>query len=99
MRSMQRHQLTWVATCLTLPLVALPGCSSDAVCPACDDPERGGMVENVELDELSGLAASVRHADVLYGLNDSGDSSRIFALSRTGANLATFDLENTHNNN
>lgn len=79
----------------SLALVA-PGCADD-VCPACGDPERRGTVENVELDELSGLAASIRHADVLYGHNDSSDSSRIFALSTTGTHLATYELENAGN--
>jgi hypothetical protein len=99
MRSMQRHLPQWITTSLASlqALTAVPGCSSDAVCPACDDPERGGVVENIELDELSGLAASTRHADVLYGLNDSGDSSRIFALTPTGTHLATFELENARN--
>ena len=99
MRSMQRHLPRWIATTLApwLALVAAPGCSDEAVCPSCDTPKRGGVVENIELDELSGLAASTRHEDVLYGLNDSGDSSRIFALTSTGTHLATFDLENARN--
>lgn len=78
-------------------LAAGPGCADDVVCPACDPPERRGMVENAELDELSGLAASLRHADVLYAHNDSGDSSRIFALSSAGAHLATYELEDARN--
>jgi hypothetical protein len=88
----------WLAAVATpLLLLALaPGCASD-VCPACADPEHRGMVESPALNELSGLAASNRHADVFYGHNDSGDSSRIFALSSTGAHLATFDLQDARN--
>lgn len=98
MRSMQRLPER-IATSLAslLAVVTVAGCSDDAVCPSCGAPERGGAVENIELDELSGLAASLHHADVLYGLNDSGDSARIFAFSTTGAHLATFELEDARN--
>jgi hypothetical protein len=99
MRTMRRQRLLWIATSVAplLALVTAPGCADPATCPACSTPERRGVVENAELLELSGLAASVRHTDVLYGHNDSGDSSRIFALSSTGAHLATFELENASN--
>jgi hypothetical protein len=44
------------------------------------------------LNELSGLAASHLHDDVLYTHNDSGDSARFFAMSYTGENLGEFAL-------
>lgn len=98
-----RRRASWTTTghtlsmaLATIGLTAAHGCADD-VCLACGDPERRGIVENVELDELSGLAASILHADVLYGHNDSSDSSRIFALSTTGAHLATYELENARN--
>jgi hypothetical protein len=70
------------------------GCNSDDVapCPACPEPESPGTVETPALDELSGIAASGRHDDVLYAHNDSGDAARIFALSATGAHLASYTL-------
>lgn len=97
MESMRRRP-PWIAACSVLALaLTAAGCADDVVCPACGDPESRGTVENAELAELSGLAASIRHADVLYGHNDSSDSSRIFALSTTGAHLATFELEDARN--
>lgn len=94
-----RRRTPWIAACsvLAFALTAASGCADDVVCPACGDPESRGTVENAELAELSGLAASLRHADVLYGHNDSSDSSRIFALSTTGAHLATFELQDARN--
>jgi hypothetical protein len=95
---MTKSHCTWISASVVtlLALAATPGCTP-AACPACDDPSRAGTLENLELDELSGLAASSQHADVLYGHNDSGDSSRVFALATDGTHLATFDLEDSRN--
>jgi hypothetical protein len=42
--------------------------------------------------ESSGLAASRRHAGVLWTHNDSGDAARLFAIGRDGRVLATLRL-------
>ena len=42
--------------------------------------------------EASGLVASRDHADVFWIHNDSGDSARIFAASRAGADLGTWTV-------
>jgi hypothetical protein len=42
--------------------------------------------------ESSGLAASRRHAGVLWTHNDSGDAARLFAVGRDGRVLATLRL-------
>ncbi|MGE0790453.1 MAG: hypothetical protein AB7S26_32550 [Sandaracinaceae bacterium] len=39
-----------------------------------------GQIDDPMLTELSGLAASRRHADRYYAHNDSGDSARVFVL-------------------
>lgn len=77
-------------------LAVAPGCADDP-CPVCDPPERRGTVESPEIFELSGITASGRHADVFYGHNDSGDTSRIFAFSTAGAHLAMFVLQDAQN--
>ncbi len=47
------------------------------------------------LNELSGLAVGRLHTDVIYAHNDSGDSARFFALSKTDAHLlAEFKVGN-----
>ncbi len=52
--------------------------------------ERGRVVARLEraaIDESSGLAASRRHADVLWTHNDSGDRPRLFAVDRRGRHV------------
>lgn len=51
-----------------------------------------GTLEDVAINELSGLGASRKNPGVLYGNNDSGDSARFFAISSTGARLGRFSL-------
>ena len=45
------------------------------------------------IDESSGVSASSRRSDVFFTHNDSGDSARFFAVDRTGATLAVYDVE------
>lgn len=54
-------------------------------------PEPVGKVP-LELAELSGLAASARHADLLWAHNDSGNPFQLFALSKDGKLKATYSL-------
>lgn len=79
-----------------LGVLMLEGCAADS-CLVCDPPEHSGNVENVDLFELSGIAASFKFADVIYTHNDSGDSSRFFALTSAGMNLATYIVDNAMN--
>jgi len=61
-------------------------------CPSYSAAARAGLVTNPDIVEASGLAASRRNANVLWLHNDKGDTSRVFAISTTGASLATFVL-------
>lgn len=72
------------------------GCSRGA-CPPCGEPSVQGNLGNPELIELSGVAVSGVFADVFYAHNDSGDSSRLFAFDRSGADLGTLDINNAQN--
>jgi hypothetical protein len=47
-------------------------------------------LQDPEVNESSGLAASSRSDDYFFTHNDSGDSARIFAINRKGETLATF---------
>jgi hypothetical protein len=78
--------------------VALGACDDDhGSCPACETPAQMGALENADIAEASGVAASAVHPDVYYTHNDAGDSSRFFALSGTGAHLATFKVKKAKN--
>ncbi|KAL4227240.1 hypothetical protein ACF0H5_012685 [Mactra antiquata] len=52
-----------------------------------------GKIDNAELNEVSGCAASRMFKDVLYMHNDHGDRPRIFAVNATNAMvIATFEI-------
>ncbi|WP_114409737.1 hypothetical protein [Solimonas fluminis] len=50
-------------------------------------------VSDVELPELSGLAASRRWPGIYWGHNDSGDGPRLFAFNRRGEVIARVEVE------
>ncbi len=81
---------------VTLALaVMLAACSRPP--PAQDESIRGAQLAGVMLDpqlgEISGLAASRRHADVLWMHDDGGNPERLFAVGTDGSRLATFRIE------
>lgn len=72
-------------------LALASGCSSEAR----DEPgsRLSGMLIDPQLSEISGLAASRRHRNVLWLHDDGGNPARLFAVSTGGARRATFRLE------
>jgi len=63
-----------------------------------NDPELNpGTVSNIEINEASGIAISRINEDVLWVINDSGNSS-IFAMNSNGNHLATFNIQDVMNN-
>lgn len=66
---------------------AAPGCACTYGAPIA-----AGPVTTAGATELSGLAASRRLADTLWTHNDSGDTARLFAITRTGASLGVGTL-------
>ena len=52
-----------------------------------------GDIENRELSESSGLAASVLHDDVLWSINDSGGEASLYAMTYNGRHLATVSID------
>lgn len=49
-------------------------------------------IENRDIGESSGLAASWRHEGILWTHNDSGDSPRLFALDEKGQHVAEIEI-------
>lgn len=80
-------------------LATAPACgaTTDDTCPTCSAPSSRGRLINADLIETSGVAASQRHADLLYAHNDSGDKARFFAFSPDGADLGVFKVEDADN--
>ena len=56
-----------------------------------------GLITSGDLDEISGLAASRTHDDVLWAIEDSGNPARLYALSRRGRILARYRVEGAKN--
>jgi hypothetical protein len=68
---------------------------------ACTSPppfaQLSGLILDARLAEISGMAASHRHDDVLWVANDGGNDARLYAISRRGAKLATFRVAGAEN--
>ena len=56
-------------------------------------PRRIATLEDVRIDESSGLAVGHARPDVFWTHNDSGDAARLYAFDRKGRRLATCTLE------
>ena len=64
-------------------------------CPRYRAATTTGAVADTRLNELSGLAMSVRNPGVMWTHNDSGDSARIFGIEIDGGVRNTVTLEST----
>ena len=67
-------------------------------CPRYNAAVRAGLVTNREIVETSGLAASRRNPNLLWLHNDKGDTNRVFAISSSGATIATYLLDGAEAN-
>lgn len=59
--------------------------------------ELAGWINDPELAEISGMAASRRHPGVLWVHNDSDDAPALYAVSERGERLARLDVEGVRN--
>lgn len=55
-----------------------------------NQPVTPGRLEDKQMDEISGIAASAINPDIFYVHNDSGDTSRFFAINNEGKLKATY---------
>jgi hypothetical protein len=87
-----RNLVRWTVVALAMTLVA---CAREPEPPRA--PEHGtrlaGVLLDPQMDEISGLAASRRHRDVLWMHDDGGNPERLFAVSTNGTRLATLRVE------
>jgi len=91
---------------IQLLLVLICGCSgAESDAPAIDAPAAGmpaklsipGKLQDKNISEASGLAASQRRPDVLWTHNDSGAKARIYAIDLTGKSLGRIKLKDANN--
>jgi len=77
---------------MLMGVIALGGCRREEPVPQ-RDVELAGMLFDPQMGEVSGLAASRRHRDVLWMHDDGGNPERLFAVDTDGDRIATFRLE------
>lgn len=65
--------------------------------PALPFSRLAGLITSAELNEISGLAASHVHEDVLWAINDGGNPARLHAINRRGRVMARFDVDGARN--
>jgi hypothetical protein len=88
---MSRHRL---ASLLTFVMLCVAGCSRDtAPAATAGNGYLSGVLLDSQLAEISGLAASRRHRNVLWLQDDGGNPARLFAVSPDGDRLATLRIE------
>src|SRR5690606_24446711 len=83
-----------------LPPLAAMGLAATLLVAACSAPpftQLSGLMLDAELDEISGLAASHRHPDTLWMLNDGGNEARVYAVGHRGGKIATLDIAGVDN--
>ena len=87
-----------IHTRLRLPaLAALCLCAAACSPPPLPFARLAGLITDGDLDEVSGMAASRAHEDVLWAIEDSGNPARLYALSRRGRVLARYKVEGAKN--
>jgi hypothetical protein len=90
-----------VSTGFHRPPAAIPNGSRGAVGDVASEFGEGvpcGTLDNQELREVSGIAASARYPDMFWVHNDSGeDSGRIFLIDDLGRHRATVNLTGVDN--
>ena len=65
--------------------------------PALPFSRLAGLITSAELNEISGLATSHVHEDVLWAINDGGNPARLHAINRRGRVMARFDVDGARN--
>jgi len=77
---------------LWVPLLAVALAACDGT-PGRPGARLSGLLIDPQLDEISGLAASRRHAGVLWLHDDGGNPPRLYAVTTRGMRVATFTVE------
>jgi hypothetical protein len=85
-------------------LLLLAGCGGGTAAEPGADPQGvpaqmrlAGRVADKDLDEISGMAQSLRNPHLLWVHNDSGDKARLYAIDDTGAEVGRLSLKDADN--
>jgi hypothetical protein len=83
-------RLAVVAAVLVAPNAWSRPSAGDDLCADFGAPEVAGTVADPDLTEISGLAASRVHPDVLWTHNDSGGQPALYAMADDGTDLGSY---------
>lgn len=93
----RRRLRACLSAALALLVVAeAPAAAQDAATGITGDPAMpriAGLIREPRLREISGIAASRRHADLFWVHNDSGYPAQVHAIDSRGSHRATLDIE------
>ena len=89
-----RHFLpTRAAALLAAVALAASGCAPTPEAADAPDIRLAGVLLDMQLKEISGLAASATHPDVLWLHDDGGNPARLFAVTTAGRRVATYGVD------
>lgn len=71
--------------------------SFDSMAARWSEPEYAGTKTDADLEEMSGLAPSWIHKDVLWVINDGGNGEKLIAMRTDASKVATFNLKGVKN--
>ena len=93
---MHRGTRGQLLACALVATVGLAGCGKGDQDPG---PGAAGAVtiSDPRIHESSGLAASQRHPDYFYTVNDMGNAPQVFLLAPDGSTAAVLTLEGAEN--
>lgn len=74
-------------------VATVPITVGEPACPTMSPPELWGLVSDLSLDELSGIAASHREPDLFWVHQDNGDNPLLFALDAQGRVQSRHDID------
>jgi len=81
--------LIGIIACAAFPTIVWMG-NDDGMTHICD-------ITDTELDEISGMAASRRHAGLLWVINDSGNRPQVYGISPEGQRRTTLRVTGARN--
>lgn len=93
------YKSRWVTNILFMFVIVIPSSFAHAdsrIIKA--DITRTGTISERDISEASGLAASRINEDIIWVINDSGNSASVYALNPKGERVGTLNIEGVSNN-
>lgn len=81
--------------CIIIISIGFPSCLSAQ--ELFKEAEAKADIENRDINEASGLAASINQPNLLWTHNDSGDDARLFLINENAASVAEYQLKGATN--